>query len=134
MLVTASKTDQAGAGQHVFLHAADSNIVCPVQVLQRLAGSVHDLHGPIFTVHQHVLQPVSKATMRARLGRSLVDLGQCKAPYGLHSFRSGGATAAAMGGVPERLVKAHGRWLSDVVRVYMYSLPEELWQVPAAMH
>ena len=134
VLVTASKTDQAGAGQHVFLHAADNDFICPVKVLQRLASFVHDLNGPIFTVHQHVLQPVSKATMRARLGRSLADLGQCKALYGLHSFRSGGATAAAMGGVPERLIKAHGRWVLDVVRVYLYSLPEELWQVSAAMH
>ena len=134
VLVTASKTDQAGAGQHVFLRSVDDDVVCPVQALRRLAGFVHDLHGPIFTVHQHAFAPVSKATMRARLRRSLVGLGLCQSLYGLHSFRSGGATAAAVGGVPERLIKAHGRWVSDVVRVYTCSLPEELWQVSAAMH
>ena len=46
VLVTASKTDQAGAGQHVFLHAADNEFICPVKVLQRLASFVHDLDGP----------------------------------------------------------------------------------------
>ena len=33
--------------------------------------------------------------------------------YGLHSFRSGGATSAATYGVPDRLFKRHGRWRSD---------------------
>ena len=30
--------------------------------------------------------------------------------------------------------EAHGRWVSDVVRVYTCALPDELWQVSAAMH
>ena len=33
--------------------------------------------------------------------------------FGLHSLRSGGATAAANAGVPDRLFKRHGRWLSE---------------------
>ena len=33
--------------------------------------------------------------------------------YGLHSLRSGGATAAVSHGIPERLFKRHGRWLSE---------------------
>lgn len=33
--------------------------------------------------------------------------------YGLHSLRSGGATAAANQGVPDRLFKRHGRWRSE---------------------
>ena len=32
---------------------------------------------------------------------------------GLHSLRSGGATAAASHGIPDRLFKGHGRWLSE---------------------
>ena len=30
-----------------------------------------------------------------------------------HSLRSGGATAAANAGVPDRLFKRHGRWASE---------------------
>ena len=33
--------------------------------------------------------------------------------YGLHSLRSGGATAACNFGVPDRLFKRHGRWRSE---------------------
>ena len=33
--------------------------------------------------------------------------------FGLHSFRSGGATAAANNGVKDRLFKGHGRWKSE---------------------
>jgi hypothetical protein len=32
---------------------------------------------------------------------------------GTHSLRSGGATAAANAGIPDRLFKRHGRWSSD---------------------
>ena len=33
--------------------------------------------------------------------------------FGLHSLRSGGATAAAQAGIPDRLLKCHGRWCSE---------------------
>ena len=33
--------------------------------------------------------------------------------YGLHSLRSGGATAADSHGILDRLFKRHGRWLSE---------------------
>ena len=33
--------------------------------------------------------------------------------YGLHSLRSGGASAAANKGVKDRMFKRHGRWVSD---------------------
>ena len=32
---------------------------------------------------------------------------------GTYSLRSGGATAAANAGVPDRLFKPHGRWASE---------------------
>ena len=35
------------------------------------------------------------------------------AKFGLHSLRSGGASAAANHGVPDRLFKRHGRWRSE---------------------
>ena len=33
--------------------------------------------------------------------------------FGLHSLRSGGASAAANAGVPDRMIKRHGRWHSE---------------------
>ena len=43
------------------------------------------------------------------LGR-LSELGFDVKQFGLHSLRSGGATAVAQAGVPDRLFKRHGRW------------------------
>ena len=44
---------------------------------------------------------------------ALEKVGLDKTQFGLHSLRSGGASSAANKGVPERLLKAHGRWVSD---------------------
>ena len=33
--------------------------------------------------------------------------------FGLHSLRAGGASAAAAVGMPDRLFKKHGRWMSE---------------------
>ena len=35
---------------------------------------------------------------------------------GRHSLRSGGATAAANAGVPNRLFKRHGHWASELAK------------------
>lgn len=42
----------------------------------------------------------------------LEAIGLDKRQYGLHSLRSGGASAAALAGVPDRMFKRHGRWRS----------------------
>ena len=36
--------------------------------------------------------------------------------FSLHSLRSGGATAAANAGVPDRCFKRHGRWRSETAK------------------
>ena len=41
---------------------------------------------------------------------------QDKSKYCLHSLRAGGATAAANNGIPDRLFKRHGRWLSETAK------------------
>ena len=47
--------------------------------------------------------------------------------YGMHSLRRGGVIAAWGAGVELEKIKAHGRWRSDAVRVYMQaSLPIKL--------
>jgi hypothetical protein len=45
---------------------------------------------------------------------ALSDIGLHSSEYGLHSFRAGGATAAANSGVPDRLFKLQGRWKTDI--------------------
>jgi hypothetical protein len=43
---------------------------------------------------------------------ALSDFGFNDANLGMHSFRSGGATAAAQNDTPDRLFKIHCRWKS----------------------
>ena len=43
----------------------------------------------------------------------LEAIGLDKKKFGLHSLRSGGASAAANAGVPDRCFKRHGRWKSE---------------------
>ena len=48
--------------------------------------------------------------------QKLTSLGFDAKQFGLHSLRSGGATAAAQAGVPDRLFKRHGRWRSEAAK------------------
>lgn len=41
------------------------------------------------------------------------EIGLDKSKFGIHSLRSGGATAAAAAGINDRLFKKHGRWRSE---------------------
>ena len=43
----------------------------------------------------------------------LSQLGFDPKQFGLHSLHSGGSSAAANAGVPDRLFKQHGRWCSE---------------------
>ena len=62
------------------------------------------------------LQPsggLSYMRVRELVLEKLSQIGVDKSKYGLHSRRSGGATAAANAGVPDRWFKRHGRWRSE---------------------
>jgi len=52
------------------------------------------------------LQQNERAGQRKTCGFPAVD-------FGLHSLKAGGATAAAVAGVQDRLFKKHGRWKSE---------------------
>lgn len=47
---------------------------------------------------------------------SFTNTGHPTENYGLHSFRSGGATTAANAGGNDRLFKRHGRWKSETAK------------------
>jgi len=57
--------------------------------------------------------PLSYTRVRECFKEALKLCGINEKLYGLHSLRSGGATAAANRGVPDRLFKRHGRWRSE---------------------
>jgi integrase len=61
-------------------------------------------------------RPISYTRARELLLGILKTVGLDSTLFGLHSLRSGGASAAATNKVPDRLIKVHGRWKSDFSR------------------
>ena len=118
-----SKTDQLRKGEEVVV-ARTSSKLCPVNILQRYmayagiqTGDTRFIFRPIVKLkHGEKLREsgsLSYTRLRECFKGKLESLGFPAECYGLHSLRAGGATAAANGGVPDRLFKRHGRWKSD---------------------
>ena len=62
------------------------------------------------------LGPLSYTTVRELFRNKLRDLGYPPNGFGLHSWRAGGASAAAQAGVPDHLFKQHRRWSSETTK------------------
>ena len=61
-------------------------------------------------------QPISYSRAREIVLSAFEDIGLDKTKFGLHSLRSGGASASAAAGVSDRLFKKHGRWRSETAK------------------
>ena len=121
-----SKTDSMRKGSSVVIAKTDS-ILCPVHFLKRylfLANIHREDDVFIFRNIIHctgtgerklalVDKPFSYSVCRDELIQVLKALHVDHKSFSLHSFRSGGASAAAASQVPDRLFKAHCRWRSD---------------------
>ena len=59
---------------------------------------------------------ISYTTLKEILLTNLKNIGLDKTQFGLHSLRSGGATAAANFGINDRLFQKHERWKSENVK------------------
>jgi len=123
LTIVKSKTDIYRDGSKVLLAKNDLG-PCPHSLLTRFvqeAGIDLSSELPFFrnlryvSTGSHVLcdQGLSYSRTRTVVLSALIRLGYSPHNFGLHSFRSGGATAAANAGVPDRLFKRHGRWKSD---------------------
>ena len=122
-----SKTDKLREGTHVLI-ARTNTTTCPVSMLERylqlacITEASHFIFRSLtFCKNSNVYKLKGKKSLsytRARevLLETLESVGLDKSKFGLHSLRSGGATAAANAGVDDRLFKKHGRWSSDTAK------------------
>ena len=128
-----SKTDIYRLGETVFIPKSGL-YTCPYSLLIRyLNMSKIDLNAKSDQfVFRNVVYHKSKGTyslgnrkvsysrLRELLKESLTKLGYDQSLYGLHSFRSGGATSLThtLENNPskERLLKLHGRWKTDLAK------------------
>ena len=124
--ITSSKTDQYRQGDSVIV-ARTRKSTCPVAMMERYmnmaeissSSSAKLFRGIVRTKNGERLRrngSLSYTRMREVFLAKLTSLGFNARQYGLHSLRSGGATAAANAGVPDRLFKRHGRWRSETAK------------------
>jgi integrase len=138
--INSSKTDQYRQGDSVLVAWTDSAL-CPVSMLERyfhIASIVHTSRLPLFRgivhskngEHLRAAGGLSYTRMRELFLKKIAELGFDPKPFGLHSLRAGGATAAANAGVPDRLFKRHGRWRSESAKDgYVKDSLASLWSV-----
>ena len=119
-----SKTDQHNDGETVMIARTGSSM-CPYDILSeylKLAQIDKDDEKYIFrgvtrvragVSMRKVDKPISYSTVRDVILTEIEAVGEDRSKYGVHSFRRGGATQAAIAGVDDRLFKKHGRWLSE---------------------
>ena len=119
--VDKSKNDQLRQGDEVLI-AEGEGTACPVKILKEYLIMFNiDPFSDEFIFRQLIKtkksyklasgnKPISYSTFRDHLRKTLRGFVPNPHVYGTHSFRSGGASAAANSGVPDRAFQRHGRW------------------------
>ena len=121
--IASSKTDQYRHGDNILV-ARTGSATCPVDMLERYytmaalstQSKLHLFWGIVVTKNGECLRSqgsLSYTRLRELFLSKLSQLGFDPKQFGLHSLRSGGASAAANAGVPDRLFKRHGCWRSE---------------------
>ena len=120
LFIQSSKTDQYRDGAWIVV-ASSGKATCPVAMMYRyLERAGLSCDSPLFcqlSKTKYGYKPRSKGLSYSRLRELVLEAFKDIVPdisaIGTHSLRSGGATAAANAGVPDRLFKRHGRWASE---------------------
>ena len=122
-----SKNDQHRDGKTVYISRNESEF-CPVKLTEKFfttASITLSTHENVYLVPRlvkikkgHKIHPTSgiSYTRTREIFNEYIKINETEGNYGLHSLRSGGASAAAENMVDERLISKHGRWSSDRAR------------------
>ena len=124
VFVEKSKTDVYREGRWLFVSSGQS--VCPVEIVScylKMCGKAlnrddsfifRGLTKSRLSCHLRLAnKPLCYGTLRRHFLNAIRRIGEPTKSFGTHSLRSGGASAAANNGVPDRLFKRHGRWKTD---------------------
>ena len=109
-------------------HDANPLKLCPVHCLKDLIESSGNARDEVMSPGKTTPQPDISGyvkTLRDLLANSGVKIvnDDNKYIYGTHSLRRGGAQALALAGWPIEMIKYFGRWLSDIIEVYLLDAP-----------
>ena len=106
-----SKTDQTGKGDTVVIAQGERKVSCPVRALAQYLAKAQIKSGPLFrrcTATKVTSYLLSETSVGEVVKRRTKEIGLDTTKYSTHSARRGGATSAAMAGVPTRLIKRQG--------------------------
>ncbi|XP_062621025.1 uncharacterized protein LOC134282644 [Saccostrea cucullata] len=124
IFIESSKTDVYRDGTRVVIAKVCSDL-CPVsnfELYLKLAGIPDDSQDYVFVAVSKCDsgykirdrgKPLSYTRVREIFLEAFTGIVDDIKAYGLHSLRSGGATASVIRGIPDRLFKRHGRWRSE---------------------
>ena len=121
LLIESSKTDQYRDGACVPI-SRSKLITCPLRALKRYV----DLGEIDFDSDLPLFREINAPNAKSELRRSKLSYSRVRelvkeafkdsidsSLIGVHSLRTGGASAAANNGIPDRLFKRHGRWFFE---------------------
>lgn len=125
IVIEQSKTDVYREGKDVII-SCTGTMTCPVNMLKRYLALAHIpsngtdyiFRGLLFCKSTNTYKlrnsgQLSYSSAREILLNTIDHIGLDKTQFGLHSLRSGGATAAAAAQVEDIIFKKHGRWKSE---------------------
>ena len=118
IFIKSSKTDPFRIGCAVRV-GSTGLFSCPVMALYNFISVHPSMAGPLFTFQDGTY--LTRAYVSRLIGDSLPQLPHANT----HSFRIGGATAAASAGIANSTIQILGRWSSDAYRQYL-RLPDSV--------
>ena len=96
--------------------SAQDNATCPVRALEQYISERGVVSGPLFC--SHTLHPISYQQYNTWFN-DLINRGGVQGVFGLHSFRLGSATHAALKGHSSSVIQTVGRWRSAAYQKYI---------------
>lgn len=133
LTLPASKTDPFRKGVTVYIAAAPGQPSCPVAAMQKLFQNYpRPPNAPLFETAPDC--PLTRATFISYIRNALSQAGYNCSQFAGHSFRRGGASAAAHAGYSDYEIQLLGRWRSDAYKLYIESDTRRLLQLSSLLH
>jgi hypothetical protein len=117
--VEVSKTDQTRNGHTIVVAQSSHRPICPIHSFYGFSRLRSTSMPFLFHRATGSPLPLSAATPNRTLKNVLASIGVDPKPYGSHSARRGGVSAAIAKQVELRLVARHGNWKSDAIFLYV---------------
>ena len=124
--IKASKTDPFRVGCSIRI-GASARSTCAIRAMQRYIAGITAQAGPLFRFSS------GEYLTRHHMSQFLAASFPGRMDISTHSFRIGGASAAASAGCSDHQIQALGRWRSDAFLVYLRYSEQDILQLSSAL-